>query len=325
MQVNTEGTVQWERMERRIHRATRFVWVGFGVLCILVFAAGTWLGWESQAPQVGAYVALGVIAVCAGYAMVVAPWQLGRAVRSEQGRFPESEARVRRLLEPLCQKAEIETLQVMIVPTRAMNAFAAGLLPKRQYIGVTAGALQHLSDRELSAVLAHEISHVCRKDTLYLGWWVAFLGLIISATVALAVMGMVIGSASRQGRATRGSGRGRNNGESGLLMALFAIVVGIAAVVIIKLWLRADMRRREVLADEHAVLLTGGAKDLANALERLKQDTAVLPNISALSLFFAFEPVRRVHWWQRLFDTHPNIDWRIQRLRTLSRNLGEEE
>ncbi|WP_407635217.1 M48 family metalloprotease [Kyrpidia tusciae] len=50
------------------------------------------------------------------------------------------------------------------------NAYAAGVLRSHQYAGVTKGILDRLSDDELQAVLAHEVSYLRMQDPLFTAW-----------------------------------------------------------------------------------------------------------------------------------------------------------
>jgi len=313
---------QLSRMEKRIGRATRHGWSGFFVLTIVMLVAGTWIGYAFHATFYGMLVALGVDVICVGYAWIVAPWQVRRSVRAERGRFPKQEEHVKQLLAPLCEKAGIQMPEIFIIPAAEINAFAAGFQSKRQYIGVTVGTIEFLTDRELTAVLAHEVSHIFRKDTLFEGWWVALMGVITGVTILLFVIGVLFASTAKSERNRQGTQGPNDDEQMGWFVALASVIVGVISIVIIQLWLKADSRRREVLADEHSVLLMGSAKPLASALERMKNQTFVLQVPSTLAMFFAVTPTRR-SWWERLFDTHPDIDWRIQKLRSIAQAMGE--
>src|SRR5665811_2205796 len=45
-----------------------------------------------------------------------------------------------------------------------INAFAAGFSPRDAVIGVTQGAIDHLSREQLQGVIAHEFSHIFNGD-----------------------------------------------------------------------------------------------------------------------------------------------------------------
>ncbi|MCY0870278.1 MAG: M48 family metalloprotease, partial [Firmicutes bacterium] len=285
---------------RRAQLAQRNAWLSFALLSGFVVAIGASVGYIGQATALGAYVALAVLAVCAGYALLVAPRQVARKVRACKGRFGEQDIRVRGLLEPLSARAGVGVPAVLIIPSQAGNAFAAGLLPSQRCVGITTGALERLDDRQLGAVLAHEVAHLARKDTLFIGWWVALLGVVVSLSVIGFAGGLGLVVAGRR----RHSARGRSGiALIGWILMGCALIGGSFAFVAIQLWLRADMRRRERRADDHAVALTGSAVQLADALEILGRGPALLARQSALAAFFAMRPSSCTHWWMRLFDT----------------------
>lgn len=184
------------------------------------------------------------------------------------------------------------------------------------------GAIELLTERELTAVLAHEVSHIVRKDTLVEGWWVAMMGMVTVVTIFLFVFGVIFASMARHEGNRQGTKGASDDEQMGWLIAIASVIIGAIAILIIQLWLKADSRRREVLADEHAVLLTGSAKYLANALERMKTQTFKLEVSVASAMFFAVTPTKRA-WWERLFDTHPDIHWRINKLRSIAQEMGE--
>ena len=76
----------------------------------------------------------------------------------------ETDRRLWDLMETLCI-ARGETMpRLAVIPSWARNAFASGLDRKRGSITVTQGLVEGLDDRELSAVLAHELTHIRNGD-----------------------------------------------------------------------------------------------------------------------------------------------------------------
>jgi heat shock protein HtpX len=68
------------------------------------------------------------------------------------------------LLENLCISRGLATPKLRILETEAPNAFASGIRPDQQTITVTRGLLDALDERELEAVLAHELTHIRNGD-----------------------------------------------------------------------------------------------------------------------------------------------------------------
>lgn len=69
------------------------------------------------------------------------------------------------LVENLSIVAGIPMPRVEIMESTALNAYASGLSPGDANIAVTRGLLDALDERELEAVLAHEITHIRNYDT----------------------------------------------------------------------------------------------------------------------------------------------------------------
>jgi Zn-dependent protease with chaperone function len=99
-----------------------------------------------------------VRSLVAGAAVVVlaiggAPW-LGRALRVVTRAPPRLEAALSRAQALVGDGVRT---RLLVLPIASVNAFAFQLT---RTIGVTRGALEHLSDAELEAVLAHELGHL---------------------------------------------------------------------------------------------------------------------------------------------------------------------
>ena len=135
------------------------------------------------------------------------------------------------------------------------NAFATGRDPQHAAVAVTTGILDAMDDRQLTGVLAHELSHVKNRDTL-VGTIAATIGGAISFIAQMAQFQMIFGG-----------GGDDDNGGGGMFGALVAIILAPIAALIIQL---AVSRSREYGADGSGAALTGDPEGLAQALERLE-------------------------------------------------------
>jgi len=71
-----------------------------------------------------------------------------------------------KIVENLSKKAQIPMPKVYIIDNDTPNAFATGRNPEHAAVAATSGILRLLSEREITGVMAHELSHVIHRDTL---------------------------------------------------------------------------------------------------------------------------------------------------------------
>ncbi|MES1207462.1 MAG: M48 family metalloprotease, partial [Pseudomonadota bacterium] len=135
------------------------------------------------------------------------------------------------IVERLTARAGMPMPRIYLIPSAAANAFATGRNPRHAAVAVTDGILQILSERQLEAVLAHELAHVKNRDVLI-------------ATIAAGVAGLVstIGHVMQWGLMFAGS-RSDEDDRGGALAALAWIIVAPIVAVLIQL---AISRSREL-------------------------------------------------------------------------------
>ncbi len=210
------------------------------------------------------------------------------------------------MVQRLTERAGMPMPRIYIIPSTAANAFATGRNPAHAAVAVTEGILQILNERQLEAVLAHELSHVKNRD-------------ILISTIAAAVAGLVstIGHVMQWGFMLGGA---RNDDEErgGGLAALAWMIVAPIIAVLIQL---AISRSRELGADASGATLCGHPEDLASALRRLEDAQEVRPYEfagPATAHLFIVNPLRgAAAAFMNLLSTHPPIEERIRRLEAM--------
>jgi len=234
-------------------------------------------------------------------------WFSDKIVLSMYGAQPIDEAQAPRLyaiLRRLTTRAQIPMPRVYLIPTDTPNAFATGRNPEHAAVAVTEGIMRILDEEELEGVLAHELSHVKNRD-------------ILISTIAATLAGAITYLAHMaQWAAMFGGGR-RDDDEGGtnpIAAILLAVVAPIAAMLV----QLAVSRAREYQADATGARVAGKPWGLAKALEKLQMAQQVAPmnaNPATAHLFIVNPLSGRA--FLNLFSTHPPIEDRIARLRSM--------
>ncbi|HEX9780982.1 MAG TPA: zinc metalloprotease HtpX [bacterium] len=219
----------------------------------------------------------------------------------------EQEApQVHRIVRELASRSRMPMPKLYRIPTETPNAFATGRSPKHAAVAVTAGILKLMGEEELKGVLAHELSHVKNRDTLVMSIAAAVAG-AVAMLATWARWAMIFGG-----------GRSRNSGGGAVqLVALLAVAIfAPLAAMLVQL---AISRTREYGADTTGARLTGNPSGLANALERLHGAVRARPMEGAnpaTAHLFIVNPLR-AGAIAKLFSTHPPMEERVRRLRSM--------
>ncbi|MEX2160247.1 MAG: M48 family metallopeptidase [Dehalococcoidia bacterium] len=224
----------------------------------------------------------------------------------------EDEPELYRTVENLCIGAGLPMPKIYIIEDSAPNAFATGRDPDHASVTVTRGLLQKLDKLELEGVIAHELSHIGNYDIRVMTVVVVLLGL--SALMADFLLRLTFFGAGGRGR-----NRGRSGGSAVLIIYAVAIVGAIIAPLAAQAIRFAISRQREYLADASGALLTRYPAGLASALEKISADPEPLESANkATAHLYISNPLREhTSFLNNLFDTHPPIEERVRRLRSM--------
>lgn len=197
--------------------------------------------------------------------------------------------------------------RVYIMDDPAPNAFATGRNPDHAAVCATTGLLNIMNDSELEGVMAHELGHVKNYDIR-----VSMIAFALSAVISI-LADMIL-------RMTFFRDRDEDNGNNAFVLVI-GIVAAIIAPLVALLIQMAISRKREYLADATGALTTRYPEGLASALEKIAQAGSVMQkqNTSTAHLFFA-NPLKKSSITS-LFSTHPPIEERIARLRSMDSHV----
>ncbi len=211
-----------------------------------------------------------------------------------------------RIVHNLTVRAGLPMPKLYIIPSEAANAFATGRNPHHAAVAVTEGILRLMNERELTGVLAHELSHVKNRDIL-----------ISSIAATLAGVIMMVANMARWAAIFGGFNRDDDRDGGGGIIGLIAMsILAPMAAMIIQM---AISRTREYAADATGARMSGDPLGLASALKKLGMASERIPLDASpqTAHFFIVNPLSGRSFMQ-LFSTHPPLEDRIARLETMA-------
>ncbi len=217
----------------------------------LVTAVSAWLLWS----WTGVLVALLWIAALYVLAPRLPP-QVVMGMYRAQPIDPQHGGQIAYIVDELARRARLPaTPALYVIPSMTLNAFATGT-PGNAVIGITEGLLRRLSLRELTGVLAHELSHVRNNDLSVM----ALADVMTRFTQVLSYLAVILAIFNLPAWLL---------GDSDISLA--ALLLLYLAPTIGSLLQLGLSRTREYDADLEGAELTGDPRGLAEALEKLER------------------------------------------------------
>ena len=228
----------------------------------------------------------------------------------------QEEPRLHEIVDRLCLLANMPKPRVGVAEMDIPNAFATGRNPSHAVVCATRGIMNRLSDEELEAVLAHELSHVAHRDVAVMTI-ASGVGMLAGLVSRMAMWGAILGGG--------GGGRGNNN-DNAAAMEMVVWLVSIVIYVVAYLLTMALSRYRELAADRSGAILIGKPSVLASALVHITGDMGRIPRTDlrkaeSMNSFF-FVPALAGGSAASLFSTHPSLEKRLDALQKLERELN---
>ncbi|MDD1530648.1 peptidase M48 Ste24p [Bradyrhizobium sp. WBOS7] len=240
------------------------------------------------------------------------------AVTGGHGVTRQEEPRLYNLLENLCISRGITMPKLKIMESPALNAFATGLNPRQYSITVTTGLLDALDDKEIEAVLGHELTHIRNGD----------VQLMVVAVIIAGVVGFFgemffrlftnfnwssggSSSSSSSSRSSSSSSDSKNSGGGAVIVIIIAIVLIVLAWLLSQVVKLALSRSREYLADAGSVELTKDPDAMISALRKI-ENRGELPGATSAVMELCVDNPRE--GFADLFATHPSVQSRVDAL-----------
>ena len=208
--------------------------------------------------------------------------------------------RLYNIVENLSITTGLPMPKVYIIDDKAPNAFATGRDPKHASVAATTGLMDIMNDKELTAVMAHEMSHVKNYDIR--------VSMIVFGLVC--VIGLVSDIAFRM----MFYGNRRRDDEGSPVGYVLVLIAAILSPLVAAIAQMAVSRQREYLADASAVNITRYPEGMIDALKKLQAHTQPMKSQNiATEAMYINNPLRK-GFFSNLFSSHPPIEKRIERL-----------
>ena len=215
------------------------------------------------------------------------------------------------LLARLAMRADVPVPALVVTHAETANGWTSG-----GKVHVTTDLLELLDDRELEAVLAHEVAHLANRDATAMEACATPSGVLLACARSLA-RGLWFWIRNPKAWFVPGAGWGI---AVTVVLAVLCAPIAFLLGAIAHLSVLAMSRTRELSADVAASALTGRPSALASALLKLERQGEGTPRTDLRRaepyavLCIVGTPRRRLG---RLFATHPPVARRVRALEAL--------
>jgi len=212
-----------------------------------------------------------------------------------RGNYIDKSAPLYNNIEKIASKMNAKQPRLIILDTPTPNAYATDALPTKPIVILTTGLLQTLNEKEIEAVIAHEISHINSYDIFYM----MFLSTLMSFV-------------RRKHNFTR------QFMYSGDILAIIIFIIPFIITRINLFICRLNFflisRVREYGADKDAANATS-PKHMKNALIKINKQIYNLDKLNQ-NKFYGEEPLCIIPFanTKKLFRTHPKLEKRLKAL-----------
>ena len=276
-------------------RRTVVIMMGF---VLMVGAIAALFAWAYSDWRIAFFVV--IVSIIYAIIQYFAAGSLAMALSGAKEIQKKDNPRLYNIVENLSITTGLPMPKVYVINDEAPNAFATGRDPKHAAVAATTGLMDIMNDKELTAVMAHEMSHVKNYD-IRVSMIVFGLTCVIGLISDLAFRFMFYGSRRRD-----------NEGSPvGYVLVLIAAVLSPLVAAIAQM---AVSRQREYLADASAVNITRFPEGMIDALKKLQSHSRPMKsqNIAAESMYIN-DPLKK-GFFNNLLSSHPPIEKRIERL-----------
>jgi len=208
--------------------------------------------------------------------------------------------RLYNIVENLSLTAGLPMPKVYIIDDPAPNAFATGRDPAHAIVAATTGLLDIMDDKELTAVMAHELSHIKNYD--------------IRVTMITFGLVCIVGYISDLGIRMLYFNNRRSDDDRSPIGLIVVIITSILAPIAASIAQMAVSREREYLADMSAAHLTRYPEGMIAALKKLDTHTRPMKRQNAATEAMYINNPLKKGFFSNIFSTHPPIEKRIERL-----------